>query len=548
MMKRILLILCLIASLSSCARLLDEEGEGQAVNASLAMSLKNTGAKEPQTKMTQTITQSDGSSFRGIESVYIIPFKLETDGTLTRLGINSTVLQYAGFNTLIENNNSHLYKVALLPRFMNHALVYGKAVDSGSGAATVEKKHNNGVLNPVGLADPASADDISFQLEPILNGAAGSRFETMCNALVSALNHVVDVIRSFGETSLMQIIDDISRENQILSCSYATFYEIKTQIANRLIPLGVYEPAAASATSEALQILQGALEEAGLMFPVSYGMPEGAVGFWWNGEHFVRLISGVNIALVDPESYCYPPSLWYCASSSIRTSDDTELANQYVSTNPTWESIRSQYNGNAVLTSTRSVAIYDQLHYGVGMMVLNLLADSGSPALGFPLTGVIIGEQKDVDFEFNPSSASNVGIRFVYDNVIGDSRALSSSTPVVVETLVLPTGTQEKVHFALEFQNSTGNTLHGQQGDILPWCRFYLVGVLDITTIDAADRPDGVSSIFVQNRKTVVNAKVAGLENAYNTVPDLRDPQLEIGIVTEMKWKPVTPDNVQLKL
>ena len=36
------------------------------------------------------------------------------------------------------------------------------------------------------------------------------------------------------------------------------------------------------------------------------------------------------------------------------------------------------------------------------------------------------------------------------------------------------------------------------------------------------------------------------LANAYNTVPDLRDPQLELGVVAEMDWIQVTPGGIKL--
>ena len=88
-----------------------------------------------------------------------------------------------------------------------------------------------------------------------------------------------------------------------------------------------------------------ALSAAGSAFPSSYGIPEGAFGFWWNGSGFVRMVNGVNIALVDPASYCYPPSLWYYANSSILTSDDENVRNEYVAANAAWDDILVHYSG-----------------------------------------------------------------------------------------------------------------------------------------------------------------------------------------------------------
>ncbi len=110
-------------------------------------------------------------------------------------------------------------------------------------------------------------------------------------------------------------------------------------------------------------------------------------------------------------------------------------------------------------------------------------------------------------------------------------------TGQTVPTLVLQSVKDMPVHFALEFKNTTGVTRHCQQGDILPQCKFYLVGKLDA--------PAG-QSVFTKDYKTSVSVKIEGLRNAYNTVPDLHDPQLEIGIVTEMKWNQITPQSIRL--
>ena len=106
-----------------------------------------------------------------------------------------------------------------------------------------------------------------------------------------------------------------------------------------------------------------------------------------------------------------------------------------------------------------------------------------------------------------------------------------------VPTLVLETAVDKPVHFALEFKNTTGYTRYCQQGDILPRCKFYLAGTLD---------PPIGGSVFSQDHKTTVSIRIESLRNAYNTVPDLHDPQLEIGIETEMKWTQITPQSIIL--
>ena len=52
--------------------------------------------------------------------------------------------------------------------------------------------------------------------------------------------------------------------------------------------------------------------------------------------------------------------------------------------------------------------------------------------------------------------------------------------------------------------------------------------------------------MFDSDYKTTVYVRVSELGNAYNTVPDLRDPQLELGVVAEMDWMQVEPGGIKL--
>ncbi len=114
----------------------------------------------------------------------------------------------------------------------------------------------------------------------------------------------------------------------------------------------------------------------------------------------------------------------------------------------------------------------------------------------------------------------------------------SSGTPT--HTLVLQTVPGSPVNIALEFRNTTGHTRHCQQGDILPRCKFYIAGVLE------APSEGNLLSVFSKDHRTTVTININSLRNAYTTVPDLHDPQLEIGLVAEMKWNQITPQSIVL--
>lgn len=516
---------------------------------SLALSLKSTGdVPAVQTKMTAAITQ-DGAGFRGIEQIYVVPFQTESavpvGGGSTRLGDSNVQIHNPtiGQNGLVANNNSHLYDIVRVPLKTNRVLAYGKAFDSGS-VATREGKHKNGVLTPSGLDNPSASADISFSLEPVLETADLTAVSQTTDNLVAALNGVIEVLQSYEDADIRSFLDVFTFQNQIVSCSYYTLYRMEQNILGALSEYSGTNPTAINAVMTKLSALQAARNAAGADFPSTYGIPEGAVGMWWNGHRYVKLIDGVNISLVPVAQYCYPPSLWYYANSNIKTSADATVKEQYKPQNYTWGNILSYYTeGSSVMSSTRSVAIVDQMQYGVGLVEFRFVTPSGNAAAaaGCPLTGIIIGDQRDVDYSFSPKPGSES--RFIYDNNI--SGVTLGGTSQYVQIMVLPTADDQAVHFALEFHNNTSSAFQCQQGTVQPGCKFYLAGELKP---GAGSKPaeENIAGVFDSDHKTTVYVHVNNLGNAYNTVPDLRDPQLELGVVAEMEWMQVEPGGIKL--
>lgn len=545
------ILLALSALLSGgCTHSLEREGADGPYNAiSLALSLRSPGnvPEEPVTKMTAAITQ-DGKPFRGIEQVYVIPFQTASanpvvDGN-ARLGDRNVFIQNPtiGKTGLVANNNSHLYSIAILPRNMNRVLAYGKSMDDGP-VSTRQEKHKYGVLTPSGLDNTSVSGGISFSLEPVLETADATTINQTTDNLIAALNGVVEALQASGDAGILAFLDVFATENEISACSYQTLYRFEQSILGALSLYNGTNSAAINTIMERVSNLQVARNAAGADFPTAYGIPEGAVGMWWNGHRFVKLLNGVNISLVPTPLYCYPPSLWYYANSSIKTSADKKVEEQYKPENSTWGNILSYYTGGSSITpATQSVAIVDQMQYGVGLVEFKMALElSAAAAAGCPLTGIIIGEQRDVDFSFSPKSSAQS--RFVYDNNVSGI-TLSNTASQNVQVLVLPTSSDESVHFALEFQNNTSSSFPCQQGTVQPGCKFYMAGELKP---GEGSKPDGApASVFSSDYKTTVNVQIRNLGKAYNTVPDLRDPQLEIGVSVEMDWLQVEPGGIKL--
>ena len=535
-----LLLILAVWGGGGCARDAMDHDVEENRSISLAMSFGNV---LPSTKMTTDITQS-GGTFRGIERMYIVPFQTENAGVVaqgdSRLGDMNVHLSSTGIarSGLVENNNSHLFGTATVPTGMNRVLAYGKAPDVGE-SATREEKHRYGVLTPSGVEDPSSSDDISFSLEQIL-GTDVQEVSSAVDGLLESLNVVMSLMGGSSNASVLNIFDAVKRENKILPCSYPALDQIRNEIQTQLLRIPFESMDLIDEIgriSQAVSSFSALLTAAGSTFPASYGIPQGAYGFWWNGKEFVRLISGVNISLVAPESYCYPPGLWYYANSSIKTSYDENVRTEYVAANQEWDDILDKYTaGDAVDILTQAVAITEPLQYGVALLELTLGTPSteAAPLInGCPLTGIIIGDQKDVDFGFVPGAGAS---RYVFDSVM-DGVLKIGETGTKTYTLLLQSKQDTPVHFALEFRNDTGYTRTCQQGDILPRTKFYIAGELEA--------PSG-GSVFSRDHKTTLTVNVNSLRNAYTTVPDLHDPQLEIGLVAEMKWNQITPQSIVL--
>jgi len=530
---------------SGCSRPLDEELHN---TISLALSLKNAGeVPSVCTKMTATITQ-DGSGFRGIDQVYMIPFRMESAGPVvggsSRLGGSNVKLLNPGIrpNGLVANNNSHLYNLAEVPKQTNRILAYGKSSDEGS-TATKQGRHKNGMLVPLGLDNPEVTEDISFSLETILEADDIYEMEQTADNLITALNGVVEALQTAEDPTFQSFLDVFAAENQIAACSYQTVYRLEQSILGELSQYSGTDSYGINAIMSRLSVLQAARNAAGSDFPSFYGIPEGSIGMWWNGHRFVRLFNGVNLSLVPVGEYAYPPGLWYYANSAIKTSTDDNVRNQYKPENSTWGNILSYYTeGTSVTSSTRSAAMVDQMQYGVGLVELRFVAPDAEAATAkdCPLTGVIIEGQKEVDYSFAPKSSAT---RFIYDNTI--SGITLGGTSQYVQVLVLPTADDRTVHFALEFRNITSSSFSCQQGVVRPGCNFYLAGELKPGE-GTKPSQEQINSVFSRDYKTTVYIRVNKLENAYNTVPDLRDPQLEIGVVADMDWMQVEPGGVKL--
>jgi hypothetical protein len=304
-------------------------------------------------------------------------------------------------------------------------------------------------------------------------------------------------------------------------------------------------------------------------FPANtFGVPAGAAAVQYvlaNSKFEFVLPSVEGLAVTEIAKYTYPASLYYFVNSRSMVKDALYLETTGHE-EKTWDEIKSSAYGNysagAITPTTRSVIIDKQVQYAVGRLDVqvrvmpNVIIKDNSvdkttgqatpqpvsvPNVGYTLTGVLIGGQKQVGWDFKPiESATEMTI---WDNV------MTGTDPIVAmqqteysawnHTLALETVEDEPVNIALEFEN-TGNDFVGHDHNLIPaGTKFYLVAQLDPTANGVTGYTSDVKSVFKQDyiTKAKLTINENSLKSAYNVVPDLRSPKLEFGLSVNLEWQ-----------
>jgi hypothetical protein len=335
---------------------------------------------------------------------------------------------------------------------------------------------------------------------------------------------------------------------------------------------------------------------------MAYSVPSGATHYDWKSatktfeyvtNYNTSSFGGASGFTVD--SYFYPAELLYFGNSPLRASGEEHKEPTYPNGVGNWKDNSkwsSDWNGTHVVSSTRSVAMKNNINYGSALLKTtigyktstlkdnnhaiqyakdNTIATTDEPdkditvtATSFQLVGIIIGGQyKKVGWDFTPKTSDN-SQGYIYDKAIPEGAEAipgtvnEPSTPnytLVFDNYKAGDGDQDIVYVALELKNNTGDDFYGKHGLIRNGDSFYLVGKLDPTTkawsdlVQASsDHPlppynaDGTSNqvprVFIQDYMTTANFwfDTNSLKEALLTVPDLRHSSLTLGLSVDMNW------------
>lgn len=301
-------------------------------------------------------------------------------------------------------------------------------------------------------------------------------------------------------------------------------------------------------------------------------LPDGAAVLLWSEEEdcFVPQIRTSTVAdISNINSYAYPAELYYFSNSTIQTSDEDVNPDELASWNnlATWNNDVLQLfdDGEAVHSTTKAVAIKTPMEYAVAHLratvqaigeslddaesnPIPLINNSEEPS--FPVTGMIVGGQNPVGYDFVPETADNGEDheRFLYDTVLrsNDNSViyLSHIESSEFHTLLLQSKERENIWVILELENKSGMPFMGQSGIVYPNTKFYLTGKI---ILPGTATEDFEKRAFTQDYTSTIAMKVKTLAGAYNVMPNIQTGRLEVSIQMDLKWIQSEPVTIELE-
>ena len=539
---------------------------GEVVKTQFSIALPNQLSTGGPNRMPKTTVQEDGiGDFQGLTGIKLMPFAKQAaiESADTRVGSNITLgdLAKAEVGT---NSNAKVYEDVNIPLSTGSFLFYAKSAKTGT-------KFETGVLTPSPADLDANPAGLTFNLEPIQASGAAALFasEAAGTALLAYLNSIAQA--SDGQPTPKMWYEYTDVMDPAMNAMFTTFTSMKglSSFEVERVLTDLYKSLKLLTSSPIATAVKAAIDNATYIehdqladndkvvlistlqnFPAAFNLPDGSVNIKWvDGSH--AFANGDYAGMAPLNRYVYPAQLWYYVNSTIQTSNASRKT-MYDNVN-NWTTILAAHTDAAfVNTLTRAVAIVNPIQYAVARLDVAVklnassLADNSESATGFatavdcsagfPVTAILVGGQQGVKFDF---TTTNAGDEYtVYDNVMTSTTKTPSANMLATtslseynSTLLLENGTQN-VQIAVEMVNN-GVDFYGQGNQLIPHGgKFYVVAQL---TASEATQTGG--HVFKQDYKTIANLTLKSLKNAYNTIPDLRTPQLELGFSVDLTWQ-----------
>jgi len=364
--------------------------------------------------------------------------------------------------------------------------------------------------------------------------------------------HANELRAGYGAAVSYMISDVMANINQVVNATPLNFREqaaqdlaviIKTEIEKYFDPNHDYAwKGVADVKAAATYVLTENKDKVTTdlnLFPANFNLPLGSVILQLKITAATAPATGYNYAYsylgkvatyamgaasqFNPDNYMFPAELCYFGNSPIRVTDETLVAGDYPDGVADWEATTSWASkgwvaDSHVTTSTRSVAMKDNINYGTallksqvryGAQVLqdnnhslqqqwngadepNNTIDVSTRDDAFVLTGILVGGQNpEVGWNYIAKTSETGFGAMVYDKAASDieipkAAATAGGDPSeAMYTLLwdnwdesMKGSKQRDVYVAVEFKNNSKN-FYGENNLIRNGATFYIVGKLD---------------------------------------------------------------------
>lgn len=498
-----------------------------------------------------------------------------------------------------ESPNSRFYRsrYCSLDIGVNGLLVYGgvvnKAVPEGKNANL--KMYNGSLLEtfPSTITHVTDVQDgISFSLEPIYKASEHGEngIPSGAQTLAGYMTAIATTETFYGSTdgTISGFFEKFSNEGKPLPGSAASVKVWIEKFIETIQPTIDDGNTADDIETKLTKIKNAALEQitsigdiTATSYPRNLYLPDGAAVLRWdkNVNKFVPQINTTTLENINSMArFAYPAPLYYYVSSDIKTSDEKvdleTIYNEVVSdeTKTAWDKVlaNEKFNKTAVTLNTRAVALAHPVQFAVAQLKVNIKAYSATlkdadnnnvtvDGEKFPLKGVVVCDQRPVNYRFEPKEVeqgniSHSDVLFIYDNQVKENCYLRPQTEGVwaegCSTMVLQSLKDENVNIILEFENKSGEPFSCIDGMVYPDTRFYMIGRVEASLYKTPDQnvnDENRGQVFTKDYITTVNMTVSSLAKAYNVPPNLLSPNLEIGVETTPQWEGATPTVIRLE-
>ena len=499
--------------------------------------------------------QNTATGFTGIEDIVLFPFAkgsaIEDGDIVTLEGIELEALTDWTSNGSANKFNGKVYNDVEVPVGVDWFLFYGKVTGSnGEGELEATVTTANGT---------AIEENVKFDLVPVTEKTvADLSDETDGAAVLEALQDVSDAFvaqiaaaTTAGHTSLGILTDLKTAFEKNKAGSAASVQALFDDLSTALTPVaGTYAAAVKAAITDL----------SSNTFPAGLKLPDGAVGVQCTSGTWAFAATNTN-GLGQPElnTYVKPAELYYTVNTPIHVDEVKEEPNYDAQAD--WADVVDLYDaGTSVTADTRAIVLDNEIQFAVAQLQskvqidptltdadATLKANDGTDQTtlidavkvadaDFDVTAILVGGQKNLDWAFLPTGTDEF---VVYDAVqtgatTGATNIKKGTASAINYTLVGETDADE-VKVLVELVNN-GEDFYGYNDELIPaGAKFYLLGTLKVS---AATTTKNIDTVFKQDYTTVVTFTIGenSLKNAYNTIPDLRTPQLELGLSVDLEW------------